>query len=118
MEGWRERGGGGGEDGGGEQSGGRGEEGGVGQGLAHQEDGAREGGQGEGRVSPGRKGQLKQVKCRVCEEQMNRQSYKVHLKLKHGLDTNDLREFGQNTMFGIKRKVAEIQSEVTITNWR
>ena len=40
MEGWRERGGGGGEDGGGEQSGGRGEEGGVGQGLAHQEDGA------------------------------------------------------------------------------
>ena len=49
---------------------------------------------------------------------MNRQSYKVHLKLKHGLDTNDLREFGQNTMFGIKRKVAEIQSEVTITNWR
>jgi len=52
------------------------------------------GGQGEGRVRPGRKGQLKQVKCRVCEEPMNRQSYKVHLKLKHGLDTNDLRDRG------------------------
>ena len=46
VEGWRERGGGGGEDGGGEQSGGRGEEGAVGQGLAHQEDG---GGAGEAR---------------------------------------------------------------------
>ena len=51
------------------------------------------------------------MKCRVCEEQMNRQSYKVHLKLKHGLDTNDLREFGQNTVFGIKRKVTEIQED-------
>ena len=58
-------------------------------------------------MKPGRTGQLKQAKCRVCEEQMNRQSYKVHLKLKHGLDTNDLREFGQNTVFGIKRKVRE-----------
>ena len=44
VEGWRERGGGGGEDGGGEQSGGRGEEGEVGQGLAQQED---RGGAGE-----------------------------------------------------------------------
>ena len=62
-------------------------------------------------MRPGRKGQLKQLKCRVCEEPMNRQSYKVHLKLKHGLDTNDLREFGQNTVFGIKRKVTEIQED-------
>ena len=62
-------------------------------------------------MRPGRKGQLKQVKCRVCEGKINLQSYKVHLTRAHGLDTNDLREFGQETVFGIKRKAAEIEED-------
>ena len=62
-------------------------------------------------MRPGRKGQLKQVKCRVCEGKINLQSYKVHLKRAHGLDTNDLREFGQEIVFGIKRKAAEIEED-------
>ena len=55
-----------------------------------------------------RTGALKQVKCRVCGVNLNLQSYKAHLvRLHKSENSNDLREFGQRTVFGVKRKLEE-----------
>ena len=44
---------------------------------------------------------VKKVRCRVCKTPVSQKNYRVHLKRKHeDEDPNDLREFGQQRMFG------------------
>lgn len=54
-----------------------------------------------------RTGSLSKVVCRCCRVEMNRQSYSEHLKVKHNEDPSDLRPYGQNTLFTIKKRKLE-----------
>ena len=48
-----------------------------------------------------RSGELRRVRCRVCQEELNFQSYSDHIKVLHPEeDPRDRRELGQARLFG------------------
>ena len=61
-----------------------------------------------------RGGELRRVRCRVCREVLNYQSYPKHLESHPGEDPSDRREAGQGKLFGgvmVKKVVQEEQKE-------
>ena len=56
-----------------------------------------------------RTSELRRVRCRVCKEVINYQSYPTHLKSHPGEDPSDRREAGQAKLFGgvMIKKVAQ-----------
>ena len=64
-----------------------------------------------------RSGELRRVRCRVCREELNFQSYSDHIKALHPEeDPRDRREFGQAKLFGgvmVKKVTKETSQEET-----
>ena len=64
------------------------------------------------------KRKLTNIKCRECQIEILRQNYHVHLERAHpDVDANDLREYGQHSLFDTAKKCKPDHDKATPVSW-